>query len=301
MADLPETLHISINIPPGNVSAGATILAISTIGLGVPGNVGPPPSLAGGPVTTLAPDTPATMTLVPTGYGAWRLDLGLPEGRPGADGTGNLNAVGAVTAGHMAIFVNGTAVEDGGLPFSGSYLDLSNLPSLFSGQWVDLGGTPSTFPPSAHIHAIVDVTGLQNALDAKQATMTKAVGAELRAGSDDAKFVTAKAVADATAISSSTGSGTWNANLATAGTPKRIANGNSTLGAPTGGIEGRVYAFLLQQDATGSRTWSFAANFDFGAAGTPTASTGANKVDIVFAICIDASTQSFRASFNKAS
>lgn len=35
--------------------------------------------------------------------------------------------------------------------------------------WADVTGKPTTFPPAAHTHAIADVTGLQTALDGKQA------------------------------------------------------------------------------------------------------------------------------------
>jgi Collagen triple helix repeat (20 copies) len=37
-------------------------------------------------------------------------------------------------------------------------------------DWADLTGKPATFAPSAHSHAIADVTGLQTALDGKQAS-----------------------------------------------------------------------------------------------------------------------------------
>lgn len=36
--------------------------------------------------------------------------------------------------------------------------------------WDDVTGKPSTFPPSSHTHVIDDVTGLQTALDGKQAS-----------------------------------------------------------------------------------------------------------------------------------
>lgn len=36
--------------------------------------------------------------------------------------------------------------------------------------WTEISGAPATFPPSAHTHAIADVTGLQTALDGKLAT-----------------------------------------------------------------------------------------------------------------------------------
>lgn len=40
MSELPETLSLTVSIPPSNVSAGTTISAISAIGLGVPGRDG---------------------------------------------------------------------------------------------------------------------------------------------------------------------------------------------------------------------------------------------------------------------
>ena len=54
--------------------------------------------------------------------------------------------------------------------FSGSYADLSGKPTLFSGNYADLSGKPTSFPPSAHTHAISDVTGLQAYLDGKVST-----------------------------------------------------------------------------------------------------------------------------------
>jgi hypothetical protein len=40
-----------------------------------------------------------------------------------------------------------------------------------SSDWADITNKPSTFTPSAHSHVISDVTGLQTALDGKQATL----------------------------------------------------------------------------------------------------------------------------------
>lgn len=131
--------------------------------------------------------------------------------------------------------------------------------------------------------------------------LAKTVAADVLAGTNDAKYLTPLSLAGATAISSSTGAGSWSPNFATQGTPRRVATGASTLAAPTNAIEGRTYVILLVQDATGSRAWSFATNYDFGIAGTPTASTGANKIDMVIATCLDATTQTFRAAFSKAS
>lgn len=57
--------------------------------------------------------------------------------------------------------------------------------------------------------------------------------------------------------------------------------GNVTFGAPTNDDEGKVIEARIWQDATGSRTWSFNAAFEFGAVGTPTATTTASKYDVI--------------------
>jgi hypothetical protein len=41
--------------------------------------------------------------------------------------------------------------------------------SASSVAWVDITGRPATFTPSSHTHAVADVSGLQTALDLKQA------------------------------------------------------------------------------------------------------------------------------------
>lgn len=54
--------------------------------------------------------------------------------------------------------------------FSGNYADLSNKPVLFDGTYANLVGKPTSFVPSAHTHAINDITGLQTALNGKVST-----------------------------------------------------------------------------------------------------------------------------------
>lgn len=49
-------------------------------------------------------------------------------------------------------------------------LEATDLSAVaISGAYSDLTGVPATFAPSSHTHAISDVTGLQTALDGKQA------------------------------------------------------------------------------------------------------------------------------------
>lgn len=78
---------------------------------------------------------------------------------------------------------------------------------------------------------------------------------------------------------------TFNASItidATLGNHHRIPlNGNTTLNAPTGPSDGEKITLELIQDATGSRTVTWNAVFDFGASGAPTLTTTANKRDLV--------------------
>lgn len=53
------------------------------------------------------------------------------------------------------------------------------------------------------------------------------------------------------------------------------------------------------QDATGGRVPTLPSAFKFGISGAPSFSTGANKRDILFLYCYDASTPEFRASFSR--
>ena len=48
-----------------------------------------------------------------------------------------------------------------------------------SSAWVDITGKPATFPPDAHSHTIANVTGLQAALDGKQAAGSYLIAADL--------------------------------------------------------------------------------------------------------------------------
>lgn len=63
--------------------------------------------------------------------------------------------------------IHATLGEDGKVP-------LSNLPDPAIPDWNNLVNVPATFPATAHTHPISDVTGLQTALDGKQAAGTYA-------------------------------------------------------------------------------------------------------------------------------
>lgn len=133
-----------------------------------------------------------------------------------------------------------------------------------------------------------------------QDAANKASGANVRTGTDDAKHLTAKAVADAHAFAALTDGATvaWDGKADGFNVGVTL-EGNRTFGAPSNMLDGRTYVLRITQDATGSRTGSFNAAFDFGTTGAPTLSTGANKVDLVIGTYSSADSK-LKCSFWKA-
>lgn len=78
------------------------------------------------------------------------------------------------------------------------------------------------------------------------------------------------------------GSGTTTVNAASGNSfALTLTASTTTLGAPSNPVDGQCIRVRLIQDATGSRTIAYNTVYDFGAAGAPTLSTGASKVDIL--------------------
>lgn len=105
----------------------------------------------------------------------------------------------------------------------------------------------------------------------------KATGAELRAGTNDAKFATAKSLADEAAWVEVTASGAWAPNFAVGRNFSVILSGALTFNAPTNMADGQSGAIRFQQDATGGRT--IGVNAAIKKVGSYTLSTAANAVD----------------------
>lgn len=108
----------------------------------------------------------------------------------------------------------------------------------------------------------------------------KATGNDLRAATNDAKFLTPKSVADAAALVALTDAATIAFDLA-AGTNFSVTlAGNRTLGAPSNAKPGMSGTILIKQDATGSRTLAYNTAWKpFGS--TPALSTAAGAVDLL--------------------
>ena len=83
-----------------------------------------------------------------------------PQGPAGAGGVTALQGL----AGALTL-----AVVGGTVAAAGSTITITVTGGGGSASWDDITGKPATFAPSAHTHVIADVTGLQAALDGKQA------------------------------------------------------------------------------------------------------------------------------------
>ena len=121
---------------------------------GPQGDGGPYTTVQAGTVTTGAAGSSAKIDTVTSG-GTVTLNFTIPRG---VDGTANLadetpQPLGVASAGTALSAARADHVHaQGSIAYSG------------------LTGIPSTFAPSAHTHAVSDVTGLQTALDGKQAS-----------------------------------------------------------------------------------------------------------------------------------
>lgn len=113
----------------------------------------------------------------------------------------------------------------------------------------------------------------------------KASGAEILAGTDDAKFVTSKGFADALAGIAMTVSGTQTLDFSNSKNFYLTLNGALTLANPTLTKDGANGIIYLIQDATGGRVWSRGTSFKKAGATDLTLSTPANKIDRIGWYC----------------
>jgi hypothetical protein len=145
----------------GSVTTGATA-AVSISGSAPsqtlsfvlqPGPTGPYTTLQIGAVTSVSSTSNAAITTSSSGS-TTTLNFAIPRG---ADGAVNL---GDETPQPLGVATPGTAL-------SAARADHVHAASSIS--YSSLSGIPATFTPSAHTHAVADVTGLQAALNDKQA------------------------------------------------------------------------------------------------------------------------------------
>ena len=118
-------------------------------------------------------------------------------------------------------------------------------------------------------------------------------------GTATAKFVTPKAIYDASAFVALADAAAIAVDLSIFLNAKVTLSGNRGLANPTNAKEGQSGVIRILQDATGSRTLTFGNAYDFGSAGAPTLQTAAGKEDMIFYVVVDATTPRLRCTFNK--
>jgi hypothetical protein len=121
----------------------------------------------------------------------------------------------------------------------------------------------------------------------------KATTAQVRAGTA-AKTVEADKLLASAAIQTLTDGATITWDMSLGYNAKVTLGGNRTL-AVSNPVEGITYSLGVNQDATGSRTMTWPASFNWGTAGAPTLTTTASKRDRITLFCTDAATPKFDA------
>lgn len=132
--------------------------------------------------------------------------------------------------------------------------------------------------------AAVATSGDYDDLLDKPTIPVKASGSEFRTGTNDAKFLTPKAVFDAAAPVALTDASTVAVDLATGQNftllTTSAVGASRTLGAPTNAKAGQSGVITITQDGTGSRTLAYASAYKK-PGGTLTLSTAAGSVDLL--------------------
>lgn len=151
------------------ITVTETIVELVEIGIqGPPGASGPGLALKGDLADVSELPTDANQNdayIIGSDIWAWAVfewlnlgPAGVP-GEPGEPGAQGIQGIQGIQGAQGLQGIQGDPGEPGSTP-----------------TWDDLTGKPSTFPPSTHSHAISDVTDLQDELDAKEPSITKATG-----------------------------------------------------------------------------------------------------------------------------
>lgn len=117
----------------------------------------------------------------------------------------------------------------------------------------------------------------------------KSTAAQIRAGTDDEAWVTAKNLNDAPAwivaaggeITTPGGVRTVTFNMANGFNRSDVMNANTTYAAPIGLVDGQSYQWLFIEDATGGRAPTLDPIWAFGNAGAPVFLTTGNKFNMI--------------------
>lgn len=189
---------------------------------------------------------------------------------------------------------NKIAVRDNGawvyyIPAEGWHVWVNdlNLPYWFNGtSWVPLA-TAGGVPPNARtVSGGGLATGGGDLSANRTITVPAAAASDLRTGTDTTKALTSANALDAAAWVGLTDAATIVVDHG-AGVNRNVTlGGNRAFGAPSNAKPGWALVIRVKQDGTGTRVPTWASDYDFGDAGTPVLSTGANAEDILSFMCI---------------
>ena len=181
--------------------------------------------------------------------------------------------------------------------------DAGAVLAALSGKQAALGFTPEDASKKgvANGYAGLGADGKVPAgqLPAPPTVPVKSNGAGLREATNDTDFLTPKSVADAAALVALTDAATVAVNMEAGTNFTLTLAGNRTLGAPTNTKPGMSGTILIKQDATGSRTLSYASAW-MPIGSTPALSTAANSVDLLTWIVETSSKISFTLTKGRA-
>ena len=204
----------------------------------------------------------------------------------------------SATNASIAVFdgTTGKLIADGGYTIASIAADATNSAAVIH------AATGKSTPDDADGLGLID-SAASNALKkltwANLKATLKAAASGFWAGSNDATFLTPKAIADAAARVSLTSGSTINTDCSLGRNFKVTLGHNATFAKPTNMRDGEVYTWQINQPSSGGPyTGAFNAAFEFPS--TPTLSTAASKKDLVSAM-YDADADVLIARFSKGS
>lgn len=179
---------------------------------------------------------------------------------------------------------------------SQTYLSKEDADGFYSAaahthNWADINGKPTTFAPSAHNHAVSDLTDAGTAASKDTGTSGNNVplldGANTWSGAQRGALVALSAV-----------SNDVTPDFALANNFTLTMGGLWTLKLPSNIVAGQAGSIFVEQDGTGNRTLAYDAQYKFVDGEAPVLSTAANAKDRLDYIVRSATEIHISASLN---